>query len=179
MAKKNVENYLVSGNEYYEIVKEILESAEFQKRKTYLHHENCTVYEHCLMVSFLSYLWAKKWKCDYKSAAIGGLLHDFYDKPWQTNAPKSSGKKKTKFLKQHGFVHAGEAVANSYRYFPTLMNQKVENIIRRHMFPLNICPPRYKEAWIITCVDKYVSMDVLKNPKVWPKYLGLGKKEKK
>ncbi len=179
MAKKNIESYLVPGNQYYEIVKEILENPEFQKRKTYLHHENCSVYEHCLMVSFLSYLWAKKWNCDYKSAAIGGLLHDFYDKPWQTNTSKSSKKNKTKFFEQHGFVHAREAVKNSYHYFPTLMNKRVENIIRRHMFPLNICPPKYKEAWIITCVDKYVSADVLKNPKVWPKYLGLRKKEKK
>lgn len=179
MAKKNIEQYLHAGNEYYEIIKTILENSEFLKRKNYTHHENCSVYEHCLAVSFLSYLWAKKWHFDYKSAAIGGLLHDFYDKPWQTNNHKLSKKQKTKFFKQHGFVHAGEAVKNSYRYFPELMDKRVENIIRRHMFPLNICPPKYKEAWIITCVDKYVSADILRNPKVWPKYLGLGKKEKK
>ena len=47
------------------------------------------------------------------------------------------------------------------------------------MFPLNIRPPKYKESWIITLADKYISMDVLKSPKEWPKYIGLGKKEKK
>ena len=179
MSKKSLEKYLVPGNEYYEIIKPILEHPEFLKRKTYVHHESCSVYEHCLAVSILSYRWAKKWHLDYKSSAIGGLLHDFYDKPWQTANHKIEKKEKTKFFKQHGFVHAGQAVENSYKYFPELMNKKIENIIKRHMFPLNICPPKYKEAWIVTSVDKYVSADVLKTPKAWPKYLGLGKKEKK
>lgn len=179
MGKKEFKKYLKKDAEYYKIVKEILEHPEFQKRKEYVHHENSSVYDHCLAVSILSYLWAKQWNCDYKSAAIGGLLHDFYDKPWQTKNHKAVDHPKTKFFEQHGFVHAAEAVKNSYRFFPQLMNPKIENIIRRHMFPLNIRPPRYKEGWIITMVDKYVSLDVLKSPKEWPKYVGLGKKEKK
>lgn len=179
MLNKKIEQYLKPENEYYEIVKDILENPEFQKRKNYTHHENCSVYEHCIAVSVLSYLWAKKWHLDYKSAAIGGLLHDFYDKPWQSNNHKLIKCKKTKFFKQHGFVHAKEAVKNAYKYFPQLMTPKIENIIKRHMFPLNIHPPKYKESWMITCVDKYVSADVLKTPKAWPKYIGLGKKEKK
>ena len=130
------------------------------------------------MVSLLSFLWAKKWNFDYKSAAIGGLLHDFYDKPWQTADHKLVKHTKKNFFQQHGFVHALEATKNAYRYFPEIMTPKIENIIRRHMFPLNIHPPRYKESWIVTCVDKYVSMDVLKTPKEWPKYLGIQKKKK-
>ncbi len=177
MLDKKVGQYLKPKSEYYCIVKDILEHPEFIKRKDYVHHENCSVYEHCLSVSLLSYLWAKKWHWDYRSAAIGGLLHDFYDKPWQTKSHKSVDHPKTKFLKQHGFVHASQAVRNSYRFFPQLMNLKIENIIKRHMFPLNITPPRYKESWIVTFVDKYVSMDVLKTPKEWPKYLGIKKRK--
>lgn len=163
---------LEKEQEYYHIVKKILVSAEFQKRKTYLHHENCSVYDHSLTVSILSYRWAKKLHFDYKSAAIGGLLHDFYDKPWQTKKTI-----KTKFLKRHGFVHAKAALHNSYLYFPEMMNPKIENIIKRHMFPLNICPPKYKEAWLVTIIDKYVSLEILKYPKQWPKYLGLKRKK--
>lgn len=179
MLKKEFKEYIKPGNEYYGMVKDILDHPEFIKRKQYVHHENCSVYEHCLMVSILSYLWAKKWHFDYRSSAIGGLLHDFYDNPWQTTNHKLIHTSHKKFFKQHGFVHARQAVLNSYKYFPQLMNPKIENIIKWHMFPLNICPPRYKEGWIITLVDKYVSMDILKSPKEWPKYLGLGKKEKK
>lgn len=69
--------------EYYEIVKDILENKEFQKRKEYPHHEDESVYEHSLKVSILAYRLAKKNGFDYRSAAIGGLLHDFYSEPWQ------------------------------------------------------------------------------------------------
>ena len=150
--------------EYYEIINNILENPEFQKRKTYAHHGKITVYDHSLAVSKLSYKIAKKLKRDYKAAAIGGLLHDFYYEPWQGNT------KKTKFFKKHGFVHASEARDNSYQYFPEYMNEKIENIIIRHMFPLNITPPKYIESWVVTIADKWVSCEVIFNPSFF-KYL--------
>lgn len=171
MNKKN-KQYLEESSEYYNIVKPILEHKEFQKRQKFPHHGEKTVYDHSLEVSILSYRIAKKLKLDYKSAAIGGLLHDFYNKPWQDDQEKKP------FFKRHGFVHASEARVNSKTYFNELMNQKIENIILRHMFPLNLTPPRYKEGWVITAVDKYVSMEIFKDVKNLPKYVGLGIRKK-
>ena len=37
------------------------------------------------------------------------------------------------------------------------MNKRIENSIVRHMFPLNIIPPKYKEGWVITYADKVLS----------------------
>ena len=72
------------SDEYYKIVKEILENDEFKKRKNYAHHGSISVYDHSLKVSMLAYELSKKIKvADSKSVAIGGLLHDFYDRPWQ------------------------------------------------------------------------------------------------
>ena len=65
---------------------------------------------------------------------------------------------------------------NAHKYFPNLMNEKIDDIILRHMFPLNKIPPKYKEGWIVTTVDKYISLEVFKNPKFLPKLIGLGKK---
>ena len=106
---------------------------------------------------------------DYKSAAIGGLLHDFYYKPWQNN------KKKVSLFKKHGFVHAKEARDNSYIFFPELMNDKIDNIILRHMFPLNKIPPKYLEGWIVTMADKYVSLEVFKDIRKLPMLIGIRK----
>ena len=145
--------------EYYEIVNVILNHPEFIKRKDYKHHGEISVYDHSLKVSKKAYKMAKRHKKDYKSAAIGGLLHDFYYEPWTENNTKKS------FFKKHGFVHAKEALENSQKVFPELMNDKVENIILRHMFPLNIKPPKYIEGWYITIVDKIVSLEVLRYPK--------------
>ena len=68
---------------------------------------------------------------------------------------------------------------NAYKYFPELMNERIANIIERHMFPLTGIPPKYKEGWIITYVDKKVSLDIVLNIKALPKYLGLAKHVRK
>lgn len=156
--------------EFFIIISCILESEEFKKRKQYEHHINESVYEHSYKVAYLSYKIAKKLNLDYKSAAIGGLLHDFYEKPWLINgklAPKVSNKIKDK----HGFAHAKNAANNAKAFYPDLIDEKIENIIKRHMFPLNITPPKYKEGWIIVFVDKYVSLTIFKSIKSIPKYI--------
>ena len=53
------------------------------------------------------------------------------------------------------------------------MNIRIENAIKRHMFPLTVIPPRYIEGWIITMADKYVSLEVFKKPKELPRYIGI------
>ncbi|MDD3453277.1 MAG: HD domain-containing protein [Bacilli bacterium] len=158
--------------EYYQIINEILDNNEFQKRKTYKHHGNITVYEHSLAVSKLSYIMAKKIKKDYKVAAISGLLHDFYTEPWQEI------KEKKPLFEKHGFVHAAEAKKNSQQHFASLMNNKIENSIQRHMFPLNKIPPKYIEGWIVMLADKYISLEVFLNPKCLPRLLGFKRKIK-
>ena len=170
MRKKDITKILVKDEEYLKIVAPILSSLEFQKIKNWIHHENCSLYEHCLVVSYLSYRICKKRKWNYTDAAIGGLLHDFYKEPWQDHLHE-----KIPFFKQHGFVHAHEAMENAYKFFPELMNERIANIIERHMFPLNIIPPKYKEGWVVTYADKRLSMDVVVNIKALPKYLGLAR----
>ena len=54
-----------------------------QKRKKYPHHINESVYAHVLRVSFDCYKIGKKLHMDYRSLAIAGLLHDFYERPCQ------------------------------------------------------------------------------------------------
>ncbi len=155
--------------DYYEVVKEILENPEFLKRKEYKHHGDTSVYDHSLTVSYNSYRICRFFHLDKESAAIGGLLHDFYYNPWQDNMEKKP------LFQKHGFVHAREALENSRRIFPNKMNNKVENIIKRHMFPLNIVPPKYRESWVITTVDKFVSLEIFKRPSKLLLYVGIKK----
>ena len=154
MKCKNVDN------EYLNIVDKILNNGEFLKRKQYKHHGKISVFDHSLRVSVLAYKFSKKFKkMDYKSVAIGTLLHDFYYNPWTEN------KEKKPFFKKHGFVHAKEALENSKQIFPEYMNEKIEDIIEKHMFPLNIRIPKYKETWVIILIDKLVSLEVFAQPK--------------
>ena len=86
------------SEEYLEIVSSILENPEFQRRKEYPHHGDISVYDHCLAVSYTAYCVAKKMGVDYRSAAIGGLLHDFYTSPWQDCTEKRNYLKNMDFL---------------------------------------------------------------------------------
>lgn len=156
--------------EWYELVKPILTNEEFQKRKLYRHHGDITVYEHCVNVSIKGFLMAKKFDLDADSVAIAGLLHDFYESPWQEITIKQP------LLKRHGFTHADNALHNAQKYFPEFMNPIVEDSILKHMFPLNKIPPKYKEGLIITLADKYVSMEMFAAPKSILKTLGVVKR---
>ncbi len=169
--KKDITKELFNDEEYLDIVSPILYSKELLKRKKWVHHEDVSLYEHLVIVSYMSYKICKKRGLNYRDAAIGGLLHDFYYKPWQDNIHE-----KKPFFQQHGFVHAKEAKYNAYKYFPDYMNDRIANIIERHMFPLNIIPPKYKEGWVITYVDKKVSLNIVFNVKAIPKYLGFSRR---
>ena len=168
--KKDITKEVFDDNEYLDIVSPILNSKELLKRKKWIHHEDVSLFEHLVIVSYMSYKICKKKGWNYRDAAIGGLLHDFYYNPWQEHLNE-----KKPFFKQHGFVHAKEAKYNSYKFFSRYMNDRISNIIERHMFPLNIIPPKYKEGWVVTYVDKKVSMNIVFNVKTIPKYLGVSR----
>lgn len=164
-------------DEWLLIVEDILLSDEFQKRKLFMHHHNLSVWDHSILVSFKAYIVASYFAADQRVCAIAGLLHDFYSQAW-ISTPEIEAlddgkyaklmKQKKKFFKLHGFTHALDASKNYIKFFPELENKKITNSIRRHMFPLNIIPPRYKEGYIITIIDKWNSVHELPSIKVVP-----------
>lgn len=162
-------NHIYQEKEFYRIAEPILRNSEFQRRRTFLHHQD-SVYEHSLRVAWVAYKMAKyiqKYKkVNIQNVVVGALLHDFYLIPWRENKNSIPWKK-------HGFTHGKVASNNSYQFFPNLMNDRTINAIERHMFPLTIIPPKYIEGWIITTADKYVSLEVFKNPKSLPRYIGV------
>ena len=145
--------------EFYKMIEPIILEKEFQRRKEYPHHINESVYEHVIRVSYDCYKIGKRLGMDYQSLAIAGLLHDFYEKPWQYSNEKKP------FFQKHAFTHAKEAVVNAKKYFGTdVITPKVESIMITHMFPLNKKIPRNKEAWLLTLIDKADSIDFILHP---------------
>ena len=151
--------------QWYLIVEPFLVSEEFQKRKLFKHHTR-SVWEHCISVSFKAYKYSINLSADSRVCAIGGLLHDFYPYAWQYSEELENYdskylerlNKKESLFKKHGFTHAKEAYENYLKYFGEYKDKRISNCIIRHMFPLNIIPPRYKESWIVSFVDKIDSI---------------------
>ena len=155
-------------DEWFNIVEEILLNDEFQKRKYFRHHKG-SLWDHVTEVSYYSFLMAKARHLDERVCAIAGLLHDFYPKAYKYSEelrqidPEylSDVKKKQPIHQMHGFTHAEAAAKNAKKYFPKLIDEKIEECIKTHMFPLNIKPPKYKEGWIISYVDKKLSISLI------------------
>ena len=82
--KKNVKANIqaaLKDLEFLRIIKPILEHPEFKKRITYEHHEDLSVYEHCLDNAYSNYLHAKEQGFSIKEqteATYADILHDFY-----------------------------------------------------------------------------------------------------
>ena len=83
---------------------------------------------------------------DHVAAARAGILHDYVTYDWHVPDPSH---------RLHGFRHPGFAVTNSRKI--TELSALEENMIRRHMWPLTVVPPKYKEAWALTLVDKVLA----------------------
>jgi uncharacterized protein len=162
-------------DEWLLYVEDILLSDEFQRRKLFQHHHNISVWDHSILVSFKSFLFSKYFNTSSRICAIAGLLHDFYPQAWlysEELLKLDDGKYLSEFgirkplFKMHGFTHGNEASLNVLKFFPELNNDRIINSIKRHMFPLTLIPPKYKEGFIITCVDKMNSVNELPSVKV-------------
>lgn len=124
---------------------DILNDETFRLQKEYLQHGKVSVYDHVIYVADKSLSYAKRLhlKIDEKALVRGALLHDYYLYDWHIHGA---------FYRGHIIRHPREAAERARQDFKT--SKKEESIIRRHMFPLTITPPRYKEGWLVSWADK-------------------------
>ena len=136
---------ILKDKEYIEIISELLKNEKVLKMKQYRQHHNISCFDHCLFVSYNTYLICKKHRLDYISAARAGLLHDLFLYDWRK---RENGRKGL-----HAFTHPKEALRQALTI--TELNDKEQDIIKNHMWPVTPKFPKYKETYIITLVDKY------------------------
>ena len=129
--------------EFMEVVGHLISHPRFQKLDGIVQHHHSTRLEHSVNVSYTSYKIAKKFGWNARSTARGALLHDLFYYDWR----------ETKFKKSHAWVHPRLAVRNARKI--TKLNRVEEDIIIKHMWGATLAPPRYKESFVVTMVDKY------------------------
>lgn len=129
---------------YQNIVHDILENEEFNRLR-YIEHHGTTRYAHSMRVSYYSYKISKLLHLDIEDVARAGLLHDFFFSDQDRTT-------KERFLST--FNHPKKACANAMQYFG--LNEREQDIIVSHMFPVNIQVPKYAESWVVSLTDKVV-----------------------
>lgn len=134
---------------YMECVYDIISSEPFERMNDFIQHGTTTTLEHCLSVSYISYKICKYYNFDYISAARGGLLHDLFLYDWHTHRKETGNR-------FHGFTHPVVALHNAERYYD--LNDVEKDIIKKHMWPLTVVPPKTKEGFVVMYADKYCGL---------------------
>ena len=76
------------------------------------------------------------------------MLHDLFLYNWREKGDRTG---------LHAFTHPKTACVNACKLFE--LNEKEKDIIVKHMWPLTVIPPKYKEGFILTLVDKYCTLE--------------------
>ncbi len=139
--------------EYLKAVKMTAKGSRLASEDSYTQHGNTSCLKHSLAVAYYSYIIAKKLgehRFSIRELIRGALLHDYFLYDWHVKPfHEENG--------LHGFSHSLTAWQNATRDFT--LTHREQDIIRKHMFPLTITKvPRYKESWIVTLVDKWLSL---------------------
>lgn len=151
------------AKEYFEFVKDLLDSDVVNEMKNFRHHYSTTCYQHCINVSYYNYLICRKLGLNSRSAARAGLLHDLFLYDWRD-------REKKKGEMPHGMTHPKVALNNAKQHFE--IGKREEDMIVKHMWPLTLKFPKYAESYVIVCIDKYTAMLEIGS------YLGQKMKEK-
>lgn len=145
---RNIEKIL-KDKEYLMIIADLINQEKVQEMKQYRQHHKINCFEHCLFVSYNTYLICKKYHLDYISAARAGMLHDLFLYDWRKRQNNRKG--------LHAFTHPKTAYENASKLFE--LNDKESDIILKHMWPVTFFSfPKYRESYILTLVDKYCAI---------------------
>ncbi|MBE6795147.1 MAG: hypothetical protein E7533_01025 [Ruminococcaceae bacterium] len=120
-------------------------SPQVQSLEQFEQHFKINRLQHIRSVAYLSFLITRKLGLDYKSTARAATMHDLFYYDWR---------EKDLSHKLHGYRHPGVAHKNAW-YLCGYLNKKEEDIIKKHMWPLTIIPPRYLESLVVSSMDKY------------------------
>jgi len=145
-------------NDFLYYAQEVLDNESVQSMSNFRQHNNTDCLQHSLNVAFQCY----KWYCKYDlninidNTIRGALLHDFFLYDWHV---------KNGHHGLHAFSHPKIALKNANQIFKLSAMEK--DIIAKHMFPLTISLPAYKESWLVILADKYIaSLELLKIKKL-------------
>lgn len=140
---------IYSNDEFIQMIDDLLNNDTVKQMKNFRQHYETSCFDHCLIASYYCYLYGKKFNLDYVSCARAAMLHDLFLYDWRKKQDDRKG--------LHAFTHPKTAYENASKLFD--LNEKEKDIILKHMWPVTIALPKYKESYLLTLVDKYCALN--------------------
>ena len=129
---------------FAELIRPYCGTEPVRRLRQFAHHKRINRYDHVLLVSYISFALARRWRWDERAAARAGLLHDLFftdcDNSW------------------HLCMTHPETAAKNAEALTGDLTDKERNIILSHMWPAGRHLPRSREAWLVDMVDNYVTL---------------------
>ena len=128
---------------------DILSSGGMETEKLFFQHGDVTVFAHSFAVACLCLYLVRLLglRVDRRALVRGALLHDYFLYDWHVPDPSH---------RLHGFSHPWRALENAERDFP--LGPIERDAIVRHMFPLTLAPPKYREGALICAAGKLCAL---------------------
>ena len=131
-------------SEFMDTANSLLEKPVVKNLVNYNHHMGKTRLEHVKEVAWMSFVIGKKLSFNCRIIIRGSLLHDLFFYDWLREGPRF-----------HGFRHHNIALKNARKI--TSLSKVEVDIIKKHMWPLTVIPPKYPESFLVSMVDTFCS----------------------
>ena len=133
--------------------RQLAQAGRLDLTREFIQHGDVTVYAHVTSVARASLSFAERLGrvgifVDRASLLRGALLHDYFLYDWH---------EKDASHKWHGFHHPAAALRNASADFG--LSPRERDVIAKHMFPLTLRPPRFRESWIVCLADKWCALE--------------------
>ncbi len=127
-------------------INDLLENKYILRLDDYEQHVGTSRLQHSINVAYYSYKIAKIIGADSRLAARAGLMHDLYWYDWHCKKPPYN----------HAYFHPMLALKNAEKIAELTPEEK--DAIVKHMWPLSLGAPKYKESYAVTIADKYAAV---------------------
>lgn len=139
---EKTKQYIANFKIYFE---EVEKSSNVSKTAEFIHHGGTNRYLHSVAVAYYSYRVAMllRMRKNLKDLVRGAIVHDYFLYNSKEHLPEFRG---------HMAQHPDIALMNAETEF--LLTDIERDVIRNHMFPVTHRFPKYKEALLVSLVDK-------------------------
>jgi uncharacterized protein len=134
-------------SQFFNCIKDLIHTPTVRSMGQIPQHVNVNCLDHSIYVSYISFLISRFFRLDYVASARGALLHDLFLYDWRIEED---------YKKKHLFSHPSAALNNATKAFELTEIEK--DIIKKHMWPLTLTPPRYMESFVVGCADKFCAL---------------------